>query len=91
MYAQYHSEGNELLDVLVDYEKDNMAISLSDQQTTVWGRPVTHKTTAGWQISCQWKDGSTSWVKLSELKESHHVQTAEFAVAKGIEHEIALN
>ena len=49
MCAQCNSEGNEylLLDVLVDYQKDNKAISLFDQQITVWGRPKIHKTTAG--------------------------------------------
>ena len=80
-----------LLDVLVDYQKDNNAISLSDQQTTVLSRPVAHKITAGWQISCQWKDSCTSWEKLSELKESYPVQIAEFAVVQGIDHEPAFN
>ena len=52
MYTQCNIEGNEylLLDVLVDYCRDNKTISLLDQQTTVQGRKVTHKTTAGWQI-----------------------------------------
>ena len=91
MYTQCYSEGNEylLLDVLVDYQKDYKAISLSDQQITVWGRPVTAKTTADWQICCQWKDGSTSCEKLSELKKSHTRQTAEFAVAQGFDHKPA--
>ena len=55
LYAQCKSEGNEcfLLDALVDYQKDNKAISISDKQITVWSRPVTYKTTAGWQICCQ--------------------------------------
>ena len=46
MYTQCYPEGNDylLLDVQVDYRRDNMAISLSDQQTTVQGRPITHKT-----------------------------------------------
>ena len=35
------------------------------------------------------KDISTSWEKLSELKESNPVQTAEFAVAQGIDHKPA--
>ena len=93
MYTQCDSDGNEylLLDMLVDYWKDNKAIFLSHQQITVQGRPVTHKSTAGWQIFCQWKDGSTSWEKLCDLKESHPVQTAEFAVAQGIDHETAFN
>ena len=68
MYAQCDLEGNEylLLDALVDDYRDNKAISLLDQQITVWGIPVTCKATAGWQNCCQWKDGSTSWMKLSE-------------------------
>ena len=62
MYAQYDADGNEylLLDMLVDYYKDNKGIFLTDHQTSIWGRPVTHNTTAGCQICCQWKDGSTS-------------------------------
>ena len=44
MYSQCNAEGNEyqLLDALVDYQKDNKAISLSDQQITVQGKQVTH-------------------------------------------------
>ena len=55
MYAQCDSEGNEylLIDVLVDYQKNNKAISLSDQQTIALGKPVYCKTTSGWKICCQ--------------------------------------
>ena len=55
MYAGCNSDMNEylLLDVLVDYQTDTKAISLSDQQITVQGRPVTWKTTRGWHICCQ--------------------------------------
>ena len=62
IYSQCNEEGNEylLLDVLVDYQKNNNAISLSDQQITVQGRQVIHKTTAVCQICCKWKDDSTS-------------------------------
>ena len=83
MYVQCNADGNEylLLDSLVHHHKDNKAISLTKQQITIQGRPVTHKTTAGWQISYQWKDGSTSWEKLSKLKEFLLVQTAKFAAA----------
>ena len=81
MYAQCDADGNEylLLDLLVNYHKDNKAISLTEQQMSIWDRPVTQKTTASWQIRWQWKDGSISWEKLSELKEYHPVKTAEFA------------
>ena len=93
MYSQCDAKRKEylLLDALVDYHKDNKSISLSDQQITVRGRQVTCKATAGEQICCQWNDGSTSWEKLSQLKECHLVQTAEFAVTQGIDHEPAFN
>ena len=50
MYTQCVEDRNEylLFDVLIDYHKDNKAIFLSDQHTTVQGRPVMCMTTAGW-------------------------------------------
>ena len=36
-------------------------------------------------------DISTLWEKLSKLKESHPMQSTEFAVAQGIDHELAFN
>ena len=55
------------------------------------GRSFKRCNTIGWQLCCQWKDGSTSWEKLSDLKESHPIETAEFAVTAGIDHEPAFN
>jgi hypothetical protein len=49
------------------------------------------RNTIGWQICCQWKDGSTSWENLSDLKSSHPLETAEYAVTIGIDHEPAFN
>ena len=53
-YAQCDAIGNEylLLDALVDYHKDNKAISITDRQITVQVRLVTCKNTADWQICC---------------------------------------
>jgi hypothetical protein len=47
--------------------------------------------TVGWQVCCQWKDGSTSWENLANLKESHPLETAEYAVIQAIDHEPAFN
>lgn len=94
IYAQCDPDGNQylLLDSFVDFEKDGTkAIALTDQVTTRNGRQFTKKSTIGWRVCCQWKDGSTSWQKLSDLKESHPVQVAEYAVAQGIDHEPAFN
>ena len=93
MFAQCDEDGNEyvLFDSFVDFQKDGTALSMADQKVVVKGRPFLCRTTVGWQLCCQWKDGSTSWEKLSDLKESHPVQTAEYAVAQGIDHEPAFN
>ncbi len=49
------------------------------------------RSTIGWQVCCQFKDGSTSWENLADLKESHPLETAEYAVTHCIDHESAFN
>eukprot|EP00804_Cyclotella_cryptica_P014742 CCRYP_021053-RA/>CCRYP_021053-RA protein AED:0.33 eAED:0.33 QI:0/0/0/1/0.33/0.25/4/0/339 len=90
MFAQCDEDGNEyvLFDSFVDFRRDGTALSLADQKVVVKGRP---SLSGQLLVGCCWKDGSTSWEKLSDLKESHPVQTAEYAVAQGIDHEPAFN
>ena len=47
------------------------------------------KTTKGWEPCIEWKDGSTSWEKLSNLKESNPVEVVDYAIAHGIDNEPA--
>jgi hypothetical protein len=44
--------------------------------------------TVGWKLLVQWRDGSESWIQLNDMKESHPVETAEFAKARGIDDEV---
>ena len=37
----------------------------------------------------EWADKSESWIKLKDMKESHPIETAEFAVARDIADEPA--
>ena len=46
-------------------------------------------TTRGWELLVQWKDGSVSWEKLKDLKESNLVEVAEYAVVNRIADEPA--
>ena len=46
-------------------------------------------TTSGWKLLVQWKDQSESWIPLKHMKESHPVEVAEFAKARGIDDEPA--
>jgi hypothetical protein len=50
-----------------------------DQCYTKNGRKYKKKTTAGWELEVEWKDGSTSWVPLKPLKESNAIDVAVYA------------
>ncbi len=93
MYAQCDPNGNEyvLLDELIDVKRTDDALTLDQQKITVHGTTRQRNSTKGWFICCKWKDGSTSWEKLSDLKESHPVQVAEFAIQMGIALELGFN
>ena len=80
-----------LLDCIVDHRKSKDAVATSDQYVVVKGRRHQRKTTKGWQLCCQWKDGTTTWERLAGLKESNPIEVAEYAVAKEIDHEPAFN
>ena len=74
---------------IIDYKHDDsVAIPKMDKYTTTLrGQRRLRKTTAGRKLLVKWRDQSESWVKLSELKESDPVETAEFAKLRGIDDE----
>ena len=87
LFAQVDQEGNRhiLLDELIDYRVNGREVKLQDAFiTTGTGTRRRHETTTWWELLAQWKDGSTNWVSLKDLKESYPVQTAEYAVAAKI-------
>jgi Reverse transcriptase (RNA-dependent DNA polymerase) len=91
MYAQCDIEGNQylLLDAIVDHRKDGHAVEKADMYIYTNGRKNLRKTTHGWHLCVLWKDGTTSWERLADLKESNPVDVAEYAVANGIREEPA--
>ena len=94
MYAQCDPDGNQyvLLDSIIDHRRLDTATKLSDQTVVrKSGRTFKRRNTIGWQLCCQWKDGSTSWENLADLNESHPIETAEYAVTKGIDHKPTFN
>ena len=91
MLTQVDSNGFSLslMEGIIDYKcDDSVAIPKTDKYiTTSRGQRRLRKTTAGWKLWVKWRDQSESWVKLSELKESHSVETAEFAKSREIDDE----
>jgi hypothetical protein len=47
------------------------------------------KTTKGWKLCVELKDGTMTWERLVDLKESNPVEVADYAIAQGIENESA--
>ena len=95
MLAQVDLDGHTtlLLKEIVDYKMDpTKAVPITDKYlVTPSGKRRHRKTTQGWDILVSWKDGSESWVKLSEMKESYPVEMAEFAKARGIDNQPAFS
>ena len=92
MYRQVDSEGfaSTILDSITDHKKDNNAIPRSDGYiVSPNGQRRMRATTSGWSLNVQWKDGSSQWIPLKDLKESNPLEVAEYAVAHTIDKEPA--
>jgi hypothetical protein len=87
MFAQVDEEGNRhvILEEIIDHRTDGHAVTMDDAFiTNSRGVKRRRDTTKGWQLLIQWKDGSTNWVPLKDIKNSHPVQVAEYAVGNKI-------
>ena len=80
-----------MLAEIIDHRKDGSAVSADDaffvHKTS--GRRSHRRTTKGWWLCVRWRDGSTSWEALKDLKESNPLEVAEYAVANKLVHEAA--
>ena len=92
LYSQVDSEGNQfvMLDDVIGHRKLDSALSKDKMYVvTNRGNRKLRKTTIGWEFKILWKNGSTSWLPLREMKESNPVEIAEYAVTADIADEPA--
>ena len=90
LMAQVDDHGHRqlLLDEIVDHRVNDDALTASQSVTySSTGVPSRKKTTKGWELFVQWRDGSGNWVSLKDLKESYPVELAEYAIQMGIDKE----
>jgi len=87
------SEGNQfqIFKEIVDHRKDKRAVEIADQFYKRNGRKYKKKTTTGWEMEVEWRDGSTSWLPLKTLKETNPIQVADYAKANKIDMEPAFD
>ncbi|KAL7488893.1 hypothetical protein ACHAW6_014483 [Cyclotella cf. meneghiniana] len=60
-----------MLDAIADYQKNTDIAACRNNWVKI-------------ELCCEWKDSSTAWQKLSDLKESCPLQVAKFALATGM-------
>jgi len=92
IYSQLDSEGYRytMMEEITDFKKNDRAVPPEERYVIgPNGNIHKHRTTKGWYLCVMWKDGSTSWEPLKNMKESFPVQVAEFAVSQGLENETA--
>ena len=61
---------------IVDWRKNKDAVDRADMYIQHGGSRHIRKTTKGWEFCVEWKDGTTSWARLADLKESNPVEVA---------------
>ena len=92
LLAQVDEEGHRqlLLDEVIDHRilKDAIPISKGTFKTA-YGAVRKKRTTRGWEICVRWKDGSSDWIALKDLKDSYPIELAEYAVNNNIDEEPA--
>ncbi|MGH7954509.1 MAG: reverse transcriptase domain-containing protein, partial [Gloeomargaritales cyanobacterium] len=93
LYSQVDEKGNQfqIFREIIDRRKTNRAVDKADQYRVIGDKRVRKKTTAGWDLEVEWKDGSASWLPLKQLKETNPVDVAEYAVANRIDDEPAFD
>jgi hypothetical protein len=76
---------------IIDHKKASDAISEEDSYYSTKSGPKPKRTTRGWRLLVESKDGTTSWVSLADLKDSYSVQVADYAVANKLTQEPAFH
>ena len=92
MFTQADSEGRQflLLDKILDFRKLDSAVEKKDGYTDGHnGNQHKKITTKGYKLLTSWKDGSTDWVPLKDMKASNPLEMAKFAVTRQINEEPA--
>ena len=88
IYSQCDTEGHTflVLQAITDHKSDLSAIPIEDGYSVSHnGNRTAKKTTRGWHLLCEWKDGTSDWVPLKDLKDSNPIELAEYAVANRIQ------
>jgi hypothetical protein len=82
IYAQCDIEGRQynMMEGIVENKKDGHVVETADMYINHGSNKKVRKTTKGWHLCVECKDGTTSWERLVDIKEINPVEAAEYAV-----------
>ena len=88
LYSQVDEEGHhyQLMEGIMMHRKNNSAVTKENAYDSRGRRRLTTK---GWDLCVKWKDGTSSWIPLKELKNSYPIEVADYAMMAGINDEPA--
>src|SRR6056300_696374 len=85
-----HGHRHRLMEEIGGHRKTEEALKEVDSwYMTESGTKRRKKTTKGWEIYVIWKDGSSNYIPLREMKESFPIETAQYAMEHGLDKEPA--
>ena len=87
-----HGYRYQLLRNIVNHKRDETAITKDEGYVTSKnGNRIKRHTTKGWYFEVEWADGTSSWVKLKDLKADNPIELAEYCVLKELLDEPAIS
>jgi len=92
LYAQCNPDGHYHLvfKEIVDHRRNSSALDKEHGFTVGYnGNRHPKKTTRGWDICVEWRDGSTSWIPLKDVKQANPLELAEYALTNNLSNEPA--
>ena len=87
LFSNVDQEGNRyvLFSEIIDHRTDGSEVKPEDGFiTSSNGGRRKKETTKGWEILVRWKDGSSSWEALKDVKACYPTQLTDYAVAKNL-------
>ena len=79
--ALVDDEGNmyAMMEEIIDHKRNGDAINKQQAMIETRSGARMKITTRGWELLVAWKDGTQSWVRLADMKESYPMETAQYA------------
>jgi hypothetical protein len=89
LFSQCDAEGREFNTIreIIGHKTDGHALTKADGYYAVGNHQRPKMTTAGWKINVEFKDGTTAWLPLNDVKESNPIELAEYAILNRIDDE----